>query len=42
MCTIIWLMKQLFIKLGWVEPSMAEENWGLVKEEIPDRFRYLS
>jgi len=42
MCTIIWLMKQLFIKLGWAKPSIGEESCGLVKEEIPSKFKYLS
>lgn len=29
MCLITWLVKQLFIKLGWLKPSAADTGCGL-------------
>ncbi|MBI2328511.1 MAG: hypothetical protein HYU85_02570 [Chloroflexi bacterium] len=29
MCSITWLVKQLFIKLGWLEESDAGDGCGL-------------
>ena len=30
LCMIIWLVKQLFIKLGWAKATNGEDSCGLV------------